>query len=46
MGVILGNRKTRHHAYSIDYYSNLIMTRALNASGNSINKLKINTKLN
>ena len=42
---ILGNRKTKHHAYSIDYYSSFAKSRALDASRNPINKLKVNTKI-
>ena len=45
MGAILGNRKTKHHAWSIDYYFSFAKTRALDASGNPINKLKVNTKI-
>ena len=40
MGAIPGNRKTKHHAYSIDYYSSFAKTRALDASENPINNLK------
>jgi hypothetical protein len=40
LGAILGNRKTKHHAYYIDYYSIFAKTRALDASGNPINNLK------
>jgi len=40
LGAILGNHKTKHHAYSIDYYSSFAKTRALDASGNPINNLK------
>ena len=45
LGVILGNRKTKHHAYSFDYYSSFAKTRALDASENPINELEINTKI-
>ena len=45
LGAILGNRKTKHHAYSIDYYSSFAKTRALDASENPINELEINTKI-
>jgi len=40
LGAILGNRKTKHHAYSIDHYSSFAKTRALDASVNPINNLK------
>ena len=40
MGAILGNRKTKHHSYSIDYYSSFAKTRALDGSENPINNLK------
>jgi hypothetical protein len=46
LGAILGNHKSKHHAYSIYYYTSFAKTRALDASGNPVNKLKINTKLN
>ena len=42
---ILGNGKTKYHAYSIDYYSSFAKSRALDASGNPINKLKVNTEI-
>ena len=45
LGVVPDNRKTKHHAYSIDYYSSFAKSRALNASGNPINKLKVNTEI-
>jgi len=45
MGAIPGNRKTKHHAYSIDYYSSFAKTRALDASENPINELEINTEI-
>ena len=45
LGVIPGNRKTKHLAYSIDYYSSFAKTRALDASENPINELEINTKI-
>jgi len=35
-----------HHTYSIDYYSSFAKIRALDASGNPINELEINTKTN
>jgi hypothetical protein len=44
VGAILANHKTKHHAYSIDYYSSFAKTRALDARENLINKLKVNTK--
>jgi len=44
LGTILGSHKTKLHAYSVDYYSSFAKTRALDASGNPINKLKVNTK--
>jgi hypothetical protein len=40
LGAILGNRKTKQHTYSIDYYSSVAKTRALDASENPINNLK------
>jgi hypothetical protein len=40
LSAIPSNRKTKHHVYSIDYYSSVAKTRALDASGNSINNLK------
>jgi hypothetical protein len=40
LGAILGNCKTKHHTYSIDYYSSFAKTRALDASENPINNLK------
>jgi hypothetical protein len=40
LSAIPGNRKTKHHAYSIDYYSSVAETRALDASKNPINNLK------
>jgi hypothetical protein len=40
IGTILGNCKTKHHAYSIDYYSSFAKTRPLDASENPINNLK------
>ena len=40
VGTILGNRKTKHHAYSIDYYSCFAKTRALDERGNPIDNLK------
>ena len=45
LGTIPGNRKTKHHAYSIDYYSSFAKTRALDASKNLINELEINTEI-
>ena len=39
LGAILGNHKTKHHAYSIDHYSSFAKTRALDASENPINEL-------
>ena len=45
LGTILGNHKTKDHAYSIDYYSSFAKTRVLDASGNQINKLKVNTEI-
>ena len=45
LGAIPGNCKTKHHAYSIDYYFSFAKTRALDASGNPINKFKVNTKI-
>ena len=45
LGAIPHNRKTKHHAYSIDYYSSFAKTRALDASENPINKLKVNTEI-
>jgi hypothetical protein len=40
LSAIPGNNKTKHHAYSIDYYSSIAKTRALDASENPINNLK------
>jgi hypothetical protein len=40
LSAILGNHKTKHHAYSIDYYSSIAKARALDASGTPINNLK------
>ena len=45
LGTIPGNHKTKHHAYSIDYYSSFAKTRALDASKNLINELEINTEI-
>ena len=42
---ILGNHKTKDHAYSIDYYSSFAKTRALDESENPINELEIKTKI-
>ena len=42
LGAIPGNRKTKHHVESINYYSSVIKTRALDASGNPINNLNVN----
>jgi hypothetical protein len=45
LGAISSNRKTRNHAYSIDYYSNPVRkTRALDASGDLVNKLETQLK--
>ena len=46
LGTIPSNRKTKHHAYSIDYYSSFAKTRALDASKNPVNEFEINTKTN
>ena len=43
LGTIPGNRKTKHHAYSFNYYSSFAKTRELDASENPINELEINT---
>ena len=40
LGTIPGNRKTKYHAYSIDYYSSFAKTRALDASEIPISNLK------
>jgi hypothetical protein len=40
LSAIAGNHKTKHHAYSIDYYSSFAKTRALDASKNPINNIK------
>jgi hypothetical protein len=40
LGAIPGNRKTKHHAYSIDYYSSVAKTRTLDANENPINNFK------
>ena len=45
LGTIPSNRKTKHHAYSIDYYSCFAKTRALDASENPIIELEINTEM-
>ena len=45
LGTIPGNRKTKHHAYSFDYYSSFAKTRELDASENPINELEINTEI-
>ena len=45
LGAILGNHNIKHLAYSIDYYSSFAKTRALDASENPINKLKVNTEI-
>jgi hypothetical protein len=40
LSAIPGSRKTKHHTYSIDYYSSVAKTRALDARENPINNLK------
>ena len=40
LGATSSNRETKHHAYSLDYYSSFAKTRALDANGNPINNLK------
>ena len=45
LGAIPGNRKTKHLAYSIGYYSSFAKARVLDASRNPINKLKVNTQI-
>jgi len=46
LGATSSNRETKHHAYSLDYYSSFAKTRTLDASENPVNKLKINIELN
>jgi hypothetical protein len=45
LGAIMSNHETKCHALSINYYSSIAKTRALDASGNPINNLKVNTEI-
>jgi hypothetical protein len=44
LGVLRGNRKTRHHVYSSDYYSSFAITRTLikERSPQAKNKAELN----